>query len=104
MKSVPNWTFYLHKISWIFIPFLSIFLVLEPVLVFRLNSFPLTCGARTSVAMSATASIPLATRGGACHNDRLGYKSFGVLTASIRSRQHPTIHVFLPLPIGKKLR
>jgi hypothetical protein len=32
----------------------------------------LTCGARTSVAMSATTGIPLATRGGACRSNRVG--------------------------------
>jgi hypothetical protein len=79
--------------------FYLFFLRWKPALLFLLNSFPQMCGARTLVAMSATAGIPLATQGGACRSDRTGYKSPSVPTASVRSRRHPTsLSCRTPLP------
>jgi hypothetical protein len=79
--------------------FYLFFLRWKPVLVFLFNSFPLTCGAQMSVAMSAAAGIPLATRGSAYRSNHVWYKFPGVPTASVRSRRHPTsVSHRAPLP------
>jgi hypothetical protein len=91
MKSVSNWIFYIHKFSRILNTFLFIFLTLETGFGVSFKFFSTDVWGLDVCGMSATIGIPLATQGGACRSDRVGYKSPSVPTASVRSRCYPTL-------------